>query len=318
MALVAQLLGPPTVARDGAPCPAPRGRKVWALFAYLALSARPPTRQLLADLLFPEADDPASALRWNLSELRRLLGGPETVGSGTTRRAPAAERLGGRRAGADRGYERRGRRPARARARTPGGSRRRGQPRVHRVAARRAQATAGARRLGLARERPQGARRRESPSRRRARHPPARCRSPRRGRARAPRPRVRGDGRRGRGRTSAERVARAVPARARDGARGRAVRGRTDRGEPTADGAAAAVGRRCVRCWRRAKPAVGAGAVDVGIDMFRRAVAEAGENADDPSLEAEDAPRARRRTGARRQGPGRGGLRSPAPGDRFG
>ena len=84
MALLAQLLGPPTVARDGDACPAPRGRKVWALFAYLALSARPPTRQLLAELLFPDADDPASALRWNLSELRRLLGGPETVGSGTT------------------------------------------------------------------------------------------------------------------------------------------------------------------------------------------------------------------------------------------
>jgi DNA-binding SARP family transcriptional activator len=84
VALVAHLLGPPTVARDGTPCPAPRGRKVWALFAYLALSTRPPTRQLLADLLFPDADDPASALRWNLSELRRLLGGPETVGSGAS------------------------------------------------------------------------------------------------------------------------------------------------------------------------------------------------------------------------------------------
>ncbi|HEY8019213.1 MAG TPA: BTAD domain-containing putative transcriptional regulator [Actinomycetota bacterium] len=84
MALVAQLLGPPAVTRDGFPCPAPRGRKVWALFAYLALSERPPTRALLADLLFPEADDPSNALRWNLSELRRLLGGPETVGSGAT------------------------------------------------------------------------------------------------------------------------------------------------------------------------------------------------------------------------------------------
>ena len=82
--LVAQLLGPPIVARDGATSAAPRGRKVWALFAYLALSTRPPTRQLLAELLFPDAEDPASALRWNLSELRRLLGSPETAGSGTT------------------------------------------------------------------------------------------------------------------------------------------------------------------------------------------------------------------------------------------
>ena len=56
---------------------------MWAIFAYLALSDRPPTRQQLAELLFPDADDPAAALRWNLSELRRLLGDPGTVGSGS-------------------------------------------------------------------------------------------------------------------------------------------------------------------------------------------------------------------------------------------
>ncbi len=61
---------------------APRGRKVWALLAYLALREQPPSRQQLIDLLFPDAEDPAGALRWNLSELRRLLGGPDTVGSG--------------------------------------------------------------------------------------------------------------------------------------------------------------------------------------------------------------------------------------------
>jgi DNA-binding SARP family transcriptional activator len=82
--LVAHLLGPPMLTRDGAVYAAPRGKKVWALFAYLALSAQPPTRQLLTDLLFPDAEDPASALRWNLSELRRLLGGPDTIGSGNT------------------------------------------------------------------------------------------------------------------------------------------------------------------------------------------------------------------------------------------
>ena len=82
MTIEAQLLGPPLLVRDGVVFAAPRGKKVWALFAYLALAQRPPTRQQLADLLFPDADDPASTLRWNLSELRRLLGGPETVGSG--------------------------------------------------------------------------------------------------------------------------------------------------------------------------------------------------------------------------------------------
>jgi len=79
-----QLLGPPIVTRDGVVHAAPRGRKVWGLLAYLALAEQAPTRQLLIDLLFPGAEDPANALRWNLSELRRLLGGPHTVGSGNT------------------------------------------------------------------------------------------------------------------------------------------------------------------------------------------------------------------------------------------
>src|SRR6185312_3698710 len=79
-----QLLGPPIVTRDGVVHAAPRGRKVWGLLAYLALAEHAPTRQLLIDLLFPDAEDPANALRWNLSELRRLLGGPDTVGSGNT------------------------------------------------------------------------------------------------------------------------------------------------------------------------------------------------------------------------------------------
>jgi DNA-binding SARP family transcriptional activator/tetratricopeptide (TPR) repeat protein len=81
VAIVAQLLGAPLITRDGVVYAAPRGRKVWALLAYLALARQPPTRHLLIDLLFPDAEDPASALRWNLSELRRLLGGPDTVGS---------------------------------------------------------------------------------------------------------------------------------------------------------------------------------------------------------------------------------------------
>src|SRR5438034_8896355 len=82
MSVAAYLLGAPVVVRDGTVYAAPKGRKAWALLAYLALSDRAPTRQQLIDLLFPDAEDPAGALRWNLSELRRLLGGPDTVGSG--------------------------------------------------------------------------------------------------------------------------------------------------------------------------------------------------------------------------------------------
>jgi DNA-binding SARP family transcriptional activator len=80
MALSITLLGPPHVddgARRMAP---PRGRKCWMLLAYLLLTDRPPGRERLAALLFPEADDPRGALRWSLSELRRVLG-PE-VGIG--------------------------------------------------------------------------------------------------------------------------------------------------------------------------------------------------------------------------------------------
>jgi DNA-binding SARP family transcriptional activator len=84
MPITAHLLGPPLMVRDGVVYAPPKGKKVWALLAYLALSDRPPSRQQLVDLLFPDAEDPAGALRWNLSELRRLLGGSETVGSGNT------------------------------------------------------------------------------------------------------------------------------------------------------------------------------------------------------------------------------------------
>lgn len=69
-----QLLGAPHVERDGSRMPAPRGRKAWALLAYLLLSRSPVARRSLCALLFADADDPLAALRWNLSELRKLLG----------------------------------------------------------------------------------------------------------------------------------------------------------------------------------------------------------------------------------------------------
>lgn len=68
------LLGVPRVERGGRALPAPRGRKVWGLLAYLIRSEGPTSRAQLADLLFEDADDPLGALRWNLSELRRMLG----------------------------------------------------------------------------------------------------------------------------------------------------------------------------------------------------------------------------------------------------
>lgn len=67
-------LGHPRATRDGRPVNDVRGTKAWALLAYLLLSDGPFDRRRLALLLFPDAADPAAALRWNLSQLRRGLG----------------------------------------------------------------------------------------------------------------------------------------------------------------------------------------------------------------------------------------------------
>ncbi|WP_433004582.1 BTAD domain-containing putative transcriptional regulator [Kribbella sp. CA-294648] len=74
-----RLLGAPAVGQgDGSR--APRGRKAWALFAYVLLADRPPTRKRLAEMLFADADDPLGALRWSLAELRRALQGVDLSG----------------------------------------------------------------------------------------------------------------------------------------------------------------------------------------------------------------------------------------------
>ena len=72
--LAIHLLGVPHVARGGHALAPPRGHKVWGLLAYLVRSDARVSRKHLAGLLFEDAEDPLSALRWNLSELRRLLG----------------------------------------------------------------------------------------------------------------------------------------------------------------------------------------------------------------------------------------------------
>ena len=75
-----RLLGPPRIESPGATPPQPRGRKAWAVLAYLALQADATGRSRTAALLFPDAEDPLGALRWNLSELRRTLGGVVIAG----------------------------------------------------------------------------------------------------------------------------------------------------------------------------------------------------------------------------------------------
>ena len=73
MTLIIELLGCPRVMRD-AVNRQPRGRKSWCLLAYLLLANQPISRERLAELLFSAADDPLGALRWSLSDLRRVLG----------------------------------------------------------------------------------------------------------------------------------------------------------------------------------------------------------------------------------------------------
>ena len=75
MAMRINLLGAPNIDVDGVVTAGPRGSKSWAVLAYLVLTDRPVPRARLLDLLFDEAEDPAGALRWTLSQLRRALGG---------------------------------------------------------------------------------------------------------------------------------------------------------------------------------------------------------------------------------------------------
>lgn len=74
------LIGQPSVSGIGSDSYRPRSRKTWAILGLLLLFERPPSRRRLAWLLFSDADDPLRALRWNLSELRRVLGPSAELG----------------------------------------------------------------------------------------------------------------------------------------------------------------------------------------------------------------------------------------------
>src|ERR687892_1556503 len=75
-----QLLGPPRVEVDGVPIEVDT-RKAIALLAYLAVTARPQSRDHIAGLLWPEygQERARAALRRTLSALRTALGGGGVV-----------------------------------------------------------------------------------------------------------------------------------------------------------------------------------------------------------------------------------------------
>lgn len=80
LSLAIHLMGEPMVAQGSVDSYKPRSRKTWALLAYLVLSDRAPSRSRLSSLLFTQADDPLRALRWNLSEIRRVIGPDAQLG----------------------------------------------------------------------------------------------------------------------------------------------------------------------------------------------------------------------------------------------
>ena len=72
-----KLLGRPAILGDGVEFEGPRGKKGWGLLTYLVGSGVAIPRERLTRLLFPDAEDGLAALRWNLSELRRITRRPQ-------------------------------------------------------------------------------------------------------------------------------------------------------------------------------------------------------------------------------------------------
>jgi len=74
MGIAIYLMGKPRIERSDSAVAVPRGQKVWAILGYLLRSGSAVSRRHMAELLFADAEDPQATLRWNLSELRKLLG----------------------------------------------------------------------------------------------------------------------------------------------------------------------------------------------------------------------------------------------------
>ncbi len=73
-ALEIRVLGDLEVRSAGEALKLPASKKTRALLGYLAISAKPHTREHLCDVLWQGPDNPRAALRWSLTKLRSLLG----------------------------------------------------------------------------------------------------------------------------------------------------------------------------------------------------------------------------------------------------
>jgi pimeloyl-ACP methyl ester carboxylesterase/DNA-binding SARP family transcriptional activator len=75
--LCISLLGKFSVLRDSTKLELPPSRKTRALLAYLAVTARPHSRNRLCAMFWSIPDDPRAALRWSLTRLRPLVDAPD-------------------------------------------------------------------------------------------------------------------------------------------------------------------------------------------------------------------------------------------------
>jgi DNA-binding SARP family transcriptional activator len=71
------VLGNLAVLRQGTRMQLPPSKKTRALLGYLAVTARPHSRDRLCAMLWPIPDDPRAALRWSLTRLRPLVDEPD-------------------------------------------------------------------------------------------------------------------------------------------------------------------------------------------------------------------------------------------------
>src|SRR5712691_6772409 len=71
------VLGNLAVLRQGTRMQLPPSKKTRALLAYLAVTARPHSRDRLCAMFWAVPDDPRAALRWSLSRLRPLIDEPD-------------------------------------------------------------------------------------------------------------------------------------------------------------------------------------------------------------------------------------------------
>src|SRR6266487_2285998 len=71
------VLGKVALLRDGTRMQLPQSKKTRALLAYLAVTARPHSRNRLCAMFWSVPDDPRAALRWSLTRLRALVDEPD-------------------------------------------------------------------------------------------------------------------------------------------------------------------------------------------------------------------------------------------------